>query len=94
MRIKNHPQQFAPAGQVGAVGEQRIIRQKVENCLALRYPKDKLSIVVISDGSTDSTPAIVRQYTAAGIELIDQPVRRGKIANLNRVLPCRIVALQ
>jgi cellulose synthase/poly-beta-1,6-N-acetylglucosamine synthase-like glycosyltransferase len=72
-----------------ALNEQRIIRQKMDNCLALQYPMDKLSIVVISDGSTDSTAAIVREYAAAGIELIDQPMRRGKIANLNRVLPSR-----
>ena len=72
-----------------ALNEEKIIRQKMENCLALRYPQGKLRIVVISDGSTDATAAIVREYQDKGIELIDQPRRRGKIANLNAVLPAR-----
>ncbi len=72
-----------------ALNEQRIIRRKMENCLALRYPRKKLSIVVISDGSTDTTASIVREFQHAGIELIEQPERRGKIANLNAVLPAR-----
>ena len=72
-----------------ALNEQNIIRAKMENCLALRYPREKLRIVVISDGSTDATADIVREYREAGVELIEQPRRRGKIANLNTVLPGR-----
>ena len=72
-----------------ALNEQKIIGQKVENCLALRYPKEKLKIVVISDGSTDRTAEIVAGYRGQGVELIAQPRRRGKIANLNAVLPAR-----
>lgn len=70
-----------------ALNEQNVIRQKIENSLAINYPKDKLEIVVISDGSTDKTAAIVREYAAAGIRLIDQPVRRGKVKNLAEVVP-------
>jgi len=72
-----------------ALNEQKIIRQKVENSLALRYPKEKLNIVVVSDGSTDATADIVREYGSSGIELIEQKTRRGKIANLNEILPAR-----
>jgi cellulose synthase/poly-beta-1,6-N-acetylglucosamine synthase-like glycosyltransferase len=72
-----------------ALNEQKIIRQKMENCLALRYPRHKLSIVVVSDGSTDATADIVLEYQGSGIQLIEQPVRQGKIANLNAVLPTR-----
>ena len=74
---------------VCALNEQKIIRQKVENSLALRYPKEKLRIIFVSDGSTDDTAAILREYESAGIELIEQKVRRGKIANLNEVLAAR-----
>src|SRR5579862_854849 len=70
-----------------ALNEQNVIRQKIENSLALDYPKDKLQIVVISDGSTDKTASIVREYEGAGIRLIDQPVRRGKVKNLTEVVP-------
>lgn len=72
-----------------ALNEQTIIRQKVENSLALRYPRGKLSIVIVSDGSTDATADIVREYGSSGIELIERKSRRGKIANLNEVLPAR-----
>lgn len=72
-----------------ALNEQKIIRRKVENSLALRYPGGKLSIVIVSDGSTDATADIVREYASSGIELIEQKSRRGKIANLNEILPAR-----
>ncbi|MCX6626351.1 MAG: glycosyltransferase family 2 protein [Candidatus Solibacter sp.] len=72
-----------------ALNEQGIIREKVENSLALQYPQGKLTIIVISDGSTDRTPDIVREYRDAGVVLLDRKVRRGKIANLNEVIPSR-----
>src|ERR1035438_3988783 len=72
-----------------ALNEQKIIRQKVENSLALRYPKEKLRLVFISDGSTDDTADIIREYEAAGVQLIEHRVRRGKIANLNETLAVR-----
>jgi cellulose synthase/poly-beta-1,6-N-acetylglucosamine synthase-like glycosyltransferase len=70
-----------------ALNEQKVIGAKMENCLALQYPREKLRIIVISDGSTDGTVDIIRCYEGRGIELIDNTVRRGKIANLNEVLP-------
>src|SRR5271165_6907423 len=70
-----------------ALNEQNVIRQKIENSLLIDYPKDKLEIVVISDGSSDKTAAILREYLAAGIRLIDQPVRRGKVKNLTEIVP-------
>jgi cellulose synthase/poly-beta-1,6-N-acetylglucosamine synthase-like glycosyltransferase len=70
-----------------ALNEERVIGQKVQNCLELQYPGNKLRIIVVSDGSTDGTVRVVRQYAASGIELIEQKHRRGKIANLNEVLP-------
>ena len=72
-----------------ALNEERAIGAKLMNSLSLEYPRDKLRIVVVSDGSTDGTVDVVRQYTGARIELINQPVRRGKIANLNEVVPRR-----
>ncbi len=72
-----------------AYNEERIIRQKLENCLALEYPAGKLRIVVVSDGSTDSTATLWRQFAPQGIELIEQKPRRGKVANLNEVIPAR-----
>jgi cellulose synthase/poly-beta-1,6-N-acetylglucosamine synthase-like glycosyltransferase len=72
-----------------ALNEERVMAEKLANCLALEYPPDKLRIVVVSDGSTDRTVDVVRRYTDPRIELIEQPVRHGKIWNLNRVVPGR-----
>jgi cellulose synthase/poly-beta-1,6-N-acetylglucosamine synthase-like glycosyltransferase len=72
-----------------ALNEEGVLGQKLANCLAQDYPRDKLRIVVVSDGSTDGTVEVVRQFVEMGVELIDQPFRRGKIANLNEVVPQR-----
>jgi biofilm PGA synthesis N-glycosyltransferase PgaC len=78
---------YPPAAMViCALNEEKVIGQKVENCLALAYP-GKLRIMIVSDGSTDRTAEVVRQYIVQGVELIEQKERRGKIANLNDVLP-------
>jgi len=72
-----------------ALNEARVIGGKMENSLALDYPAGRLHIVVVNDGSTDGTPDIVRRYTERGVELIDRPVRRGKVTNLNEVIQTR-----
>jgi biofilm PGA synthesis N-glycosyltransferase PgaC len=72
-----------------ALNEQGIVREKIENSLALHYPREKLTIVVVSDGSTDRTAEIAREYQAAGVVLLDQKTRRGKITNLNELIPSR-----
>jgi len=72
-----------------ALNEQGIIREKIENSLKLRYPPEKLAIIVISDGSTDHTAEIVKEYRQAGVVLLEHKRRRGKIWNLNEVIPAR-----
>jgi len=42
--------------------EEAIIDAKVQNALALTYPEDRLEILIVSDGSTDRTEAIVERY--------------------------------
>jgi cellulose synthase/poly-beta-1,6-N-acetylglucosamine synthase-like glycosyltransferase len=69
-----------------ALNEARVIRNKIENCLALERPGGELRIIVVSDGSTDATASIAREYADRGVELIERSERRGKIANLNEVI--------
>jgi len=69
-----------------ALNEEKIIRQKIENALAMEYPEGKLRIVLVSDGSADATAAIAREYAGPRLELVDRPQRRGKVANLNDVV--------
>lgn len=58
------------------------IRTKLETLLALDYPKERLNIIVVSDGSTDATESIIKEYANRGVQLIVAP-HRGKATALN-----------
>jgi cellulose synthase/poly-beta-1,6-N-acetylglucosamine synthase-like glycosyltransferase len=72
---------------VSAYNEEDVIREKLINSLGLDYPRDRLEILVASDGSTDRTAAIAAEYGAKGVRLRHFPGRRGKNATLNDVVP-------
>lgn len=57
--------------------EQRIV-PKMENTIQLEYPRNRLQILVASDGSTDRTNGIVAGYEKDGVELLAIAQRRGK----------------
>ena len=63
---------------VTAHNEEARIATKIGNCLALDYPKNKLEIIVASDGSTDATAAIARGFDNQGLRVIELQERRGK----------------
>lgn len=69
---------------VAAYNEQDCIRQKLENSLAQDYPADKIEFIFITDGSTDSTPDIIREYPA--VQLLHSPNRGGKSPAMNRAV--------
>ena len=62
-----------------------MIRRKLETLLALDYPRELVNIIVVSDGSTDGTEVIVREFDDRGVTLLTAP-RGGKAAALNRGL--------
>src|SRR6185437_12750231 len=62
------------------------LRATLDRLLALDYPADRLQLLVISDGSTDSTEDIARQYADRGVELLPMPERRGKTIAENAAL--------
>jgi len=70
---------------ISAFNEENVIRQKIENSLALDR-SGPMSIVVASDGSTDRTVAIAREYEDHGVRVHQAPVRRGKNTTLNEVV--------
>ena len=68
---------------ITAYNEERDIAAKLENTLALDYPREKLEILVASDCSNDRTDEIVRGFAARGVRLHRQSERLGKTAAQN-----------
>lgn len=69
---------------IAAHNEERHIGATIRNKLEQDYPREKLEIIVISDGSTDRTEEIVGGFTAqGGVRLLRQNPRNGKTAALN-----------
>jgi cellulose synthase/poly-beta-1,6-N-acetylglucosamine synthase-like glycosyltransferase len=65
---------------VAAYDEEEVIEAKVANALALDYPRERLQVIVASDGSGDATAERAR---AAGADLVLELPRGGKIAAQN-----------
>ncbi len=63
---------------IAAYNEEGGIRKKLEETLALNYPKEKLQILVLSDSSSDRTDDIVREFSDRGVELVRVSPRKGK----------------
>jgi cellulose synthase/poly-beta-1,6-N-acetylglucosamine synthase-like glycosyltransferase len=70
---------------VPAYNEEQVIGAKLDNILALDYPRELLELVVTSDASTDRTHDIVAAYVGRGVRLIECP-RGGKVAAQDRAV--------
>ena len=68
---------------ISAYNEAKHIEEKIKNTLKLDYPKDKIEVLIGSDGSTDATAAKVSRYTDQGIKFHDFQKNRGKTAVQN-----------
>ena len=65
---------------VAAHDEEDVIDRKVRDALAQDYPRERLEVIVASDGSTDRTVEVARD--AGADQVLDLP-RGGKVAALN-----------
>jgi len=76
-----------------AYNEEDVVAEKMENTLALDYPKDKFRIMWVTDGSNDRTNELLKAYPE--VDIVFSPERRGKTAALKhglRELKTRYVA--
>ena len=76
-----------------AYNEEDVVKEKMENTLALDYPKDKFRIMWVTDGSNDRTNELLKAYPE--VDVVFSPERRGKTAALKhglRELKTRYVA--
>jgi poly-beta-1,6-N-acetyl-D-glucosamine synthase len=71
---------------IAAYNEKSMIEEKIQNSLASDYPRDCLQLLIVTDGSDDGTPDLVKQFETQGVELLHQPERRGKMAAINRAM--------
>jgi cellulose synthase/poly-beta-1,6-N-acetylglucosamine synthase-like glycosyltransferase len=69
---------------IAAFNEEKIIESKILNSLALEYPRNLLSIYIVTDGSTDRTTEIVKKYPE--ITLFHNNSRDGKVSAITRVM--------
>jgi cellulose synthase/poly-beta-1,6-N-acetylglucosamine synthase-like glycosyltransferase len=67
---------------VVAHNEEAVIEARLRNCLELDYPRERLELIVVADGSDDRTAEIARSID--GVEVLHRPERRGKLHAMNR----------
>ncbi len=70
-----------------AFDEESCIRRKIENCLALDYPPDRLEILVGCDGCGDRTAELARAAGGGRVKVLELSPRAGKAAVLSRLVP-------
>lgn len=63
---------------IPAHNEDKVIANTIEAMLNLNYPKDKLKIVVINDGSKDNTKQIIESYAAKDSQVVLFDIPKGE----------------
>lgn len=67
---------------IAAHNEAANIGAKLDNILAMDYPREQLEVIIASDGSNDGTNEIVQAYAAQNVRLLALP-RQGKAPALD-----------
>lgn len=70
---------------VPCFNERKRVGRTLDSLLSLNYPKDKLEIIAVDDGSTDNTWDILKQYKSKGIKIFKKK-NGGKHTALNLAL--------
>jgi len=87
-RLRPRPARADPALEpsvslvVVAYNEADVIDRRLDNCLALDYPRERLELMVAADGSDDGTAEIAARRD--GVRVLHRRERRGKLAAMNR----------
>ena len=92
-RPLSSPRELAPQPRVCVVlvahNEQQVIAERLENLLASAYPPEKIRVLLVSDGSIDSTIAKAEALGDPRIEIVARTERGGKAAGLNLAISRR-----
>lgn len=71
---------------IAARNGEQFVEAKLRSILALNYPREKMQIIFVSDGSTDRTDDIAQGFRCEGVEFF-RIERGGKAAALNCGIP-------
>ncbi len=74
---------------VAAYNEKDWMDDKIQNCLAFDYPKNKIKYLWVTDGSNDGTADVIRNYNypaEVNNRVYHEDARRGKIAAVERIM--------
>ncbi len=87
-RLHERPRELADLPPVSVVvpafNEEAGIADTVASLLAIDYPRDKLELIIVNDGSRDRTAAIVQPYADAGdVVFVNNQLNQGKSTALN-----------
>lgn len=66
---------------ITAYNEENVVKEKMKNCSELNYPKDKLKIIWVTDGTTDRTNEMLAAYPE--VKVYYHEARKGKTAAMN-----------
>jgi|SRR5882672_6883675 len=81
--LRGH-EEFSVTAVMVVRNEEAVLARKLDNLLALDYPQDRFDVVVVSDGSTDRTPAIIADFERRPrVRALIKQEAQGKAAGLN-----------
>ena len=85
---KKYPSDFEPEVTIliCAYNEEKYVIEKITNAVGTDYPKDKLNVVFVSDGSSDSTMDKARSLSFDNLKIIEIKQRHGKAHAINTAL--------
>jgi biofilm PGA synthesis N-glycosyltransferase PgaC len=82
--VHRGPEELSVTAVMVVRNEEGVLARKLENLLSLDYPQDRFDIVVVSDGSTDGTAAIIAEFEQCPrVRALIKQEAQGKAAGLN-----------
>jgi biofilm PGA synthesis N-glycosyltransferase PgaC len=86
--VRRGREEFSVTAVMVVRNEEAVLARKLDNLLSLDYPKERFDVVVVSDGSSDGTPAIIADFEQSGrVRSLIKQDPQGKAAGLNDAMP-------
>ncbi len=73
---------IVPIWNEGSANGERL-KKTIDSLLQCNYPKNKLEIIVVNDGSTDNSLQLAKQYVKYGVKVLSYKTSKGKTSAVN-----------